>query len=382
MRFDTSKPNEENAELLPYAFSKGINYFDTAPQYCLDKSEPIFGIAFKQMKKDRDKFYVSTKGMPTSIKSESEARSAVEKSLRRLNLEKLDFYYVWCIRHIEHYEMAVKKGGLYDGLLKCKEEGLIDHILISTHLPGAQVEQVLEKNQFEGVLMGLNVLNFLYRWQGAQAAAYAGLGVVAMNPLAGGLIPQHEKNFQFLASAAETPTQAAIRFCVSSPQINVALVGFTTKEHIDTACAIADSARAFTPKDTERIKSSLSENMNTVCTACGYCLDKCPQNIPVQSYMQAYNEHLLFGLTEKEMLEKMKFHHEWGLLVYNLATASECTQCENCETACTQHLDIIKRLEKMAEWEKHLKKRLTKLLNFAARVKNKLKRISKSLLAS
>ena len=31
MRFDTSKSMEENAELLLYAESKGINYFDTAP---------------------------------------------------------------------------------------------------------------------------------------------------------------------------------------------------------------------------------------------------------------------------------------------------------------------------------------------------------------
>ena len=34
MQFDTSKSNERNAELLPYAYEKGINYFDTAPAYC------------------------------------------------------------------------------------------------------------------------------------------------------------------------------------------------------------------------------------------------------------------------------------------------------------------------------------------------------------
>ena len=61
MRFDISKSKEENAELLRYANAKGINYFDTAPNYCKDQSEDIFGIAFKNMSKD---FYVSTKGNP------------------------------------------------------------------------------------------------------------------------------------------------------------------------------------------------------------------------------------------------------------------------------------------------------------------------------
>ena len=43
MRFDLSRSNEENAELLLHARDKGVNYFDTAPDYCQDRSEPIFG---------------------------------------------------------------------------------------------------------------------------------------------------------------------------------------------------------------------------------------------------------------------------------------------------------------------------------------------------
>ena len=58
MQFDTSKSIQENAQLLEYAYSKGINYFDTAPGYCKDKSEDIFGHAFKHIK---GKFYVHSK---------------------------------------------------------------------------------------------------------------------------------------------------------------------------------------------------------------------------------------------------------------------------------------------------------------------------------
>ena len=57
MQFDETKSNEENATLLQYAFDKGINYFDTAPGYCSDRSEDIFGIGIDLLKEHRDKFY-------------------------------------------------------------------------------------------------------------------------------------------------------------------------------------------------------------------------------------------------------------------------------------------------------------------------------------
>jgi len=72
--------------------------------------------------------------------------------------------------------------------------------------------------------------------------------------------------------------------------------------------------------------------------------------------MQAYNEKPLFSLPEKEILEKMTFHHTWGLLADCGADAGDCTECAACEEACTQHLNIIQRLKEMDAWEKTLKK--------------------------
>lgn len=373
MRFDESKSNKENAELLLYAWSKGINYFDTAPEYCSDTSEDIFGIALKQMADSRSRYYVSTKGMPTSFDTADKARAAVDKSLRRLNVDRIDFYHVWCIRSVDQYELAMKKGGQYEGLMRCKEEGLIGNIAISTHLPGPQIESIVRKNEYEGVLLGVNVLNFPFRWQGIRAAYEAGLGVVAMNPLSGGLIPKHEKQFAFLAQGQETPTQAALRFCVNCPQIAVTLVGFTTKEHIDIACRVGDDGKPFTDEDINRVRNHVSENMNTLCTGCGYCMQCCPENIPVANYMQVYNEKPLFKRTEKEMLEKVAANRIWGILVDRPAAAGDCTECAACEQACTQHLNIIERLKEIKAWEKALNGKLVKLFNFAKRVKRKLK---------
>jgi len=352
MRFDTSLPKEQNAELLSYALEKGITYFDTAPGYCADQSEDIFGIAMKQLASRRDSFYVSTKGMPTEFDTADKARAAVEKSLRRLNLDCIDFYHVWCIRKVEHYQLAMKQGGQYEGLLRCQDEGLIKHIVISTHLPGDKIQMIMHKGEFEGVLLGVNILNFPYRWQGVQASHEMGYGVVAMNPLAGGLIPQNESQLGFLTQSGETPTEAALRFCISCPQITVTLVGFTAREHIDAACRIADAAKPFSAEEIDRLKDNLSENMNAICTGCGYCVRDCPVKIPVAAFMQWYNEKQMFHKTDDQMISDLPNQRFWGILAERQADASDCIACKRCEQACTQNLNIVSRLAEIAYWEK------------------------------
>lgn len=351
MRFDLSKSNEENAELLHYANSKGINYFDTAPGYCEDRSEDIYGIALKNMPGD---YFVSTKAMPTSFDTAQKAKDQVRRSLDRLGVDKINFYHVWCLRKMDHYELAMKPGGQYEGLLELQAEGLIDHIVCSSHQPGSEIRTIVEDGKVEGVLMGVNILNFPYRWDGVKACNERECGVVVMNPLNGGTIPTHEKELAFLASEGETPTEAALRFSIACPEITISLVGFTTREHIDMACRIADEAEPFTREDLERIRDRVGENMNAACTGCGYCMD-CPVDIPVSSYLQFYNEKQLFGKSDEDMIKALDFQHNWGLLVGRKAEAADCIECGACEDACTQHLPIIERLKEIAEWEEKAK---------------------------
>jgi len=347
MRFDIERSMEENAGLVRYACSKGINYFDTAPSYCDDLSEEIYGLAFRDMP---GPFYVSTKARPQENDTADKARASVERSLQRLGVSKIDFYHIWCIRKTEHYELAMQPGGQYDGLLKAQEEGLIGHICLSSHQPGHEVKRIVDEGKVEGILLGVNILNFPYRWEGVQAAYDAGYGVVAMNPLGGGMIPNNEDKLAFLAGDEETPTEAALRFVLSCPQITVALNGFTTREHIDMACRVADNCTPLSQGDMTQLRTHLSTNMDSVCTACGYC-NSCPQQIPIPAYMQVYNQKQMFGVPDDRMIHKIGFELSWGTLVGRKAAAHECIECGQCEDACTQHLNIIDRLKEFAEWE-------------------------------
>ncbi|MDD5597196.1 MAG: aldo/keto reductase [Victivallaceae bacterium] len=349
MRFDMEKSLAENAGLVKYAFDKGINYFDTAPDYCDGRSERIFGLAFKNM--PREKFFVSDKLMPTLVNDAQEAYDKVRSVLDLMNIEYIDFFHVWCLRKMEHFEMAVRRGALYDGLLRCKEEGLIKHIAFSSHQKGNEVEKVIESGKFEGVLLGINILNFPYRRPGVLAARRHGLGVVAMNPLAGGLIPQNENNLLFLCSPGETPTEAALRFLIADENITVVLNGFTTREHVDTACRVAENAAPMTAADLERILRSLSENSLEICTSCGYC-EVCPKGIPISKYMQIYNDKVLFNVSEADFAERLGFHYNWGLLAEDQPGAENCIACGKCEDRCTQHLPIAERMKEFARLKK------------------------------
>jgi uncharacterized protein len=131
----------------------------------------------------------------------------------------------------------------------------------------------------------------------------------------------------------------------------VALNGFTTKEHIDIACAVADNSRGFSQAEIDEVEKHIIDNMNTLCTSCGYCLADCPQDIPIASYLQYYNEKLLFGISDQDMIKGLDHHHTWGILADRKAEAADCIQCGKCEQACTQHLNIMDRLREIAGWE-------------------------------
>lgn len=351
LRFDLDKSNDENAKLVKYAYDKGINYFDTAPGYCNGRSEDIFGVAFREMiKEGKSDFYVSTKGRPTVYDTAQKAISGVKESLERLGVPKIHFYHVWCIRKMDHYELAMKKGGQYEGLLKCKEEGLIDHIVFSSHQSGDEVIKVLSENKFEGVTMGINLLNFPYRWNGVKYAYENGYGVVAMNPLSGGSIPAHEKELSFLSESGETATEVALRFNISAKPITVTLIGFNNYKEIDEACKIANESKPFTEDDIENLKNKLDKNMNEICTGCGYC-KVCPEGINIPGYMLFYNEKQMFKKSDEEMINEVYGLEYWNYTMNAKKFSKDCIKCGKCQRECTQHLPIVDRLKEISVWE-------------------------------
>jgi len=336
MRFDNLADIEGNAEIVHYAYEKGINYFDTAPGYGNGKSESIMGAAFKQM--DREKIFVSTK---SNAATPGALRKDLEASLKRMGVEVIDFFHIWWVTTLEAWRQRVDGGAVAEAV-KAKEEGLIKHLAISSHLPGVELGEVLTEGPLEGVLLGYCAINFPYRQAAVELAGRQGLGVVTMNPLGGGLIPQNAERFDFIRTPADdTVVAAALRFNVSNPNVTCALVGVTTRDHVDQAVAAVENFQPYSAEHIASIRENILEAFDGLCTGCGYCLP-CPEGIDIPKMMDAYN---LMALKDAEAAkDRLKCH--WAL---SPAEASVCSRCGVCEERCTQHLPIRDRMKEIAE---------------------------------
>jgi predicted aldo/keto reductase-like oxidoreductase len=119
---------EKCAEIPLYAFEKGINYWDTAPFYCEDKSEIVTGIALSQVK--RGEVFVSSKtnlGTLGGDTTRDAFRKRLELTLQRLRTDYLDFYHIWCILNLSSWEKHMET--LYGFFEEAKAEGLIRNIV-------------------------------------------------------------------------------------------------------------------------------------------------------------------------------------------------------------------------------------------------------------
>jgi hypothetical protein len=340
MRFPSPQDIDANADLLLHAYNKGINYFDTAPYYCDDRSEESLGAAIKHFKPGT--FFVSTKCSEADGRM---LRESLERSLIRLGLSKIHFFHIWCLVRPGEWEERVK-GGAVAAAFKAKEEGLVDHVVVSSHLQGDHIRDLLRREPIEGVTLGYCAINFPYRQAAVDAAAELGRGIATMNPLGGGIIPRESHRFEFLRGPRDrSVVEAALRFNISQPGITLALVGFSSKSQVDEACAAVENFVPYPATHIESVRGKILQSLDGLCTGCGYCMP-CPSGVLIPQMMDAYNEKILGGGDSSRITDRLKWH--WRLTPED---AKVCTLCGACEDQCTQHLPIQERLQEIAATE-------------------------------
>lgn len=133
---------EDGKDFIREALKNGVNFIDTADIYGLGRSEELVGEVLKEFK--RDEFVVATKGAQHwfpdgSVKTDnrpSYLRDAVEKSLKRLQLDYVDLYYLHFPDNKTPFAESIGE------LVRLKEDGKIRAIGISN----VSLEQLKEAN--------------------------------------------------------------------------------------------------------------------------------------------------------------------------------------------------------------------------------------------
>ncbi|MDR0291128.1 MAG: aldo/keto reductase, partial [Treponema sp.] len=148
--------NEElSIPLMRRAFELGVNYIDTAPLYCETLSESAVGKALKGW---RDKVYLSTKN-PIEDNDGGHWMGRLEKSLKNLDTDYIDFYHFWGINLAGFKSWQGLQYGPLEAAQKAKEQGLIKHLCFSYHDAAENLAPIADAGIFESVLVQYNLLD-------------------------------------------------------------------------------------------------------------------------------------------------------------------------------------------------------------------------------
>jgi predicted aldo/keto reductase-like oxidoreductase len=141
------------------ALDAGINHFDVAASY--GEAELRLG---PWMGRIRDRIFLASK---TGLRDRDEAWAQVNRSLERLQTDRLDLIQVHAVGDAEELDLVTRPGGSLEAVVRARDEGLAAAVGITGHghqAPATHLE-ALRRFPFDTVLTPLN-------WVLAQDPAY------------------------------------------------------------------------------------------------------------------------------------------------------------------------------------------------------------------
>src|SRR5690606_17729964 len=140
------------------ALDLGVTFIDTADVYGLGRSEELVGEVLKEF--NRENYVIATKGAQNftnldDVKTDNRPeylREAIENSLRRLQLDYVDLYYLHFPDNKTPFSESIGE------LVRLKEEGKIRSIGIST-VTLAQLKEANTNGDIDVVQQSYNMLD-------------------------------------------------------------------------------------------------------------------------------------------------------------------------------------------------------------------------------
>ena len=247
--------SEEQARITLEALLEGpVPFLDTAAAYGDGESERRLGQALRARGGLPPGFVLSSKAdrdLRTGDFSGAQIRRSLERSLRLLGLDRLQLCYLHDPEHTT-FAASMAPGGPVDTLLRCKEEGLIDHVGIAGG-PIPMMVRYVETGLFEAAITHnrYTLLNVAAEPLFAacarhdvallNAAPYGG-GILAKDPSAFARYAYREAPPEILERAVRLSAicarhgvplaAAALRFSLRDPRVVSTIVGISRPERL------------------------------------------------------------------------------------------------------------------------------------------------------
>ena len=338
-------------EMVDIYMEKGYDYFDTSYAYHNGMSEVAIRKAVVE-RYPRESFRICDK-MPTwALTCEEDNEKFVNEMLERLGIDYFDVFFIHNING--PWVKNAINANTFEYVKKMKENGVAKQIGFSFHDKSDLLEEVLDKygEMFDIVQLELNYLD----WEDPSIEAHKcydlcvkhGLDVYVMEPLKGGVIvnPNDEIKNDFKEfNPDKSIASFAIRFCASLENVKIVLSGMSKMEDLIDNCDTYENFEVLSDEEhsfLEKMAQKLADNVAVPCSECGYCVDACPEMIPIPEYFNLYN-------TSKNQPESDIYRLYFDKLADEKVPADECTYCSTCIDHCTQKIDIPEMLEKVCE---------------------------------
>ncbi len=302
--------DEAAVRILRKAYEGGMTYFDTARYY--SDSEHKLGLAFEGM---RDQITIATK---TGAKNAADLEKELDTSLRELKTDHIDVYQfhnpAFCPRPGD-------ESGLYDAMLKAKENGKVLHIGITNHRLSV-AKEAAESGLYETLQFPFSYLSGEKDLEVVKLCRERGVGFVAMKALAGGLI---------------TDSKAAYAYIAQFDNV-LPIWGIQRETELDEWLSYMEQPPVMDDRIKTLIEKDLSELSGEFCRGCGYCMP-CPAGIEI-------NNCARMSLMVRRAPTSAWLNDDWQK---NMAKIEDCLHCGACAAKCPYGLDTPTLLQKNLE---------------------------------
>lgn len=326
----------DNVATVKYALERGVNYFDTSPDYSRAGSEQTLGEGIKGF--PRNKLFIVSKfcttgGHLSSEASVQEVIAAVEASLQRLGTDYLDLAHIHAVNSIKR----LMNPNIHEAFDRLKAQGKLRFLGVSSHTP--QLETVMrhavDSNRFDVIMVAYNFKNWPDLTSIFHDAKQKGVGVVAMKTLKGA---KHTALAEFTPTERESFSQAAFKWVLSNDNVSGLVVSINSLSQIDEY--LSASGQPVQQTEVELLEKYDRLVANDYCRpGCGACLSSCPSNLPIDDVLRYAMYYENYGQ------QRLAMEHYAQLT--RIHTTSQCAACAApCEQACPFQLPIKEKLQR------------------------------------
>ncbi|MCR5467516.1 MAG: aldo/keto reductase [Lachnospiraceae bacterium] len=341
---------DQVSKMVDMFIEAGGTYFDTAYVYDDGRSEEATKLALVD-RYPREKYTLCTKlNAWHGAHDEESAKKQFYTSLERTGAGYFDYYLLHAL--MDDNAHLYDDYHLWDYVADLKEKGLIKYFGFSFHGSPKLLDKLLTDHpEVDFIQLQINYAD----WEDEKVAAREcweiarkhDKSITVMEPVKGGAlantIPEVKEIFE-KANKNLSPAGWAIRYAASLDGILTVLSGMSNVEQMEDNLSFMRDFKPLNEDEQKVIKEVVKvlDSVETIkCTACHYCTEGCPSQIPIPEIFSARNRELMFNAKESAKMDYARVTEGKG-------KASDCIQCGQCENACPQHLPIISLLQEIS----------------------------------